>query len=101
MADFRNTTNEFKQTWEREVNFDEEAKALKDLTNLDADTEPRVSPSHESSVAALPEVKEIDASTFNDRDDAQAAELPQPAQLDDATARAELPESANDKKNWL
>jgi Tat protein translocase TatB subunit len=29
MADFRNTTNEFKSTWEREVNFQEEADALR------------------------------------------------------------------------
>ena len=28
MADFRNTTSEFKSTWEREVNFEEEARAL-------------------------------------------------------------------------
>lgn len=29
MADFRNTTNEFKSTWEREVNFEDEARALR------------------------------------------------------------------------
>ena len=29
MADFRNTTNEFKSTWQREVDFDEEARALR------------------------------------------------------------------------
>ena len=32
MADFRSTTNEFKETWEREVNFDEEAKAFGSTT---------------------------------------------------------------------
>ena len=30
MNDFRSTTNEFKATWEREVNFDEETKAFRD-----------------------------------------------------------------------
>ena len=34
MAEFRGTANEFKQTWEKEVNFEEEAKALS-LGNLD------------------------------------------------------------------
>ena len=29
MADFRNTTNDFKSTWEKEVNFEEEEKLLK------------------------------------------------------------------------
>src|SRR5215213_4314244 len=29
MADFRSTTNEFKSTWEREVNFEEETQALR------------------------------------------------------------------------
>ena len=36
MAEFRVTTNEFKETWQREVNFEEEAKAL-DLNNLEAE----------------------------------------------------------------
>jgi sec-independent protein translocase protein TatB len=29
LADLRNTTNEFKATWEREVDFEEEARALR------------------------------------------------------------------------
>jgi sec-independent protein translocase protein TatA len=29
MSDFRNTTNEFKETWQREVNFEEEYKAFR------------------------------------------------------------------------
>ncbi len=40
MADFRTTTNEFKSTWEREVNFEEEAQALRtgDLPSADPTT---------------------------------------------------------------
>ena len=37
MAEFRGTANEFKETWQREVNFDEEAKAF-DLNSLEAET---------------------------------------------------------------
>jgi Tat protein translocase TatB subunit len=36
MADFRHTTNEFKSTWEREVNFQEEADALRSGDLADA-----------------------------------------------------------------
>lgn len=36
MNDFRATTNEFKETWEREVNFEDESRALS-LDNIDED----------------------------------------------------------------
>ena len=29
MAEFRSTTSEFKETWQREVNFEEEVKAFR------------------------------------------------------------------------
>ena len=36
MAEFRGTANEFKETWQREVSFEEEAKAF-DLNTLEAE----------------------------------------------------------------
>jgi len=93
MSEFRNTTNEFKQTWEREVNFDEEAKALK----LDFDEPEPIA--RENSILngekpaelEAPAIREVDPSVFE-----QASV--QPEAVPAAEAEADDP---NDKKNWL
>lgn len=84
MNEFRSTTNDFKETWQREVNFEEEAKAFS-LDELDTPTVPR------SVEPAAPAIRSIDPASFNT--DAAAAETgPEP----------EVPEfDENDKKNWL
>ena len=43
MAEFRSHDHEFKETWQREVNFEEEAKSL-DLNALEAETVSRAKP---------------------------------------------------------
>ena len=69
MAEFRTTTQEFKSTWEREVNFEEEAKAFNiDLSEEEqADQQERELgariPELENSIGA-PAVKEIDRESF-------------------------------------
>ena len=109
MADFRNTTNEFKSTWEREVNFEEEAKAIKELGNLDAEvsdnskgTTPRIeTPAVPALGISAPEVKEVDASAFSQEPaPAESSEKPEDKQVVSAKV-AEGSESMSDKKNWL
>jgi sec-independent protein translocase protein TatB len=69
MAEFRTTTQEFKSTWEREVNFEEEAKVFNiDLSEEEqADQQERELgariPELENSIGA-PAVKEIDRESF-------------------------------------
>ncbi len=100
MADFRNTTNEFKETWEREVNFEEETRALRtgdlDETPVPRETRP-AAPQTEN--IATPEVKEIDARSFNKA----AAESESTAK--DEPVSDDTGDSANtslsDKKSWL
>ena len=69
MAEFRTTTNEFKSTWEREVNFEDEARAL----DIDSIEEERADPQAGESMAepmegenriGAPQVKEIDRESF-------------------------------------
>lgn len=68
MAEFRSTTHEFKSTWEREVNFEEEAKAF-DVDQLEdehASERERELEEHvvtENSIGA-PAIKEIDRENF-------------------------------------
>jgi Tat protein translocase TatB subunit len=91
MAEFRGTANEFKETWQREVNFEDEAKAI-DLNTIEAETVGRVSDTSETSTAALaePQIRAIDPAQFE-----HLKNVEQPAALP-ATAN-----EANDKKNWL
>jgi sec-independent protein translocase protein TatB len=90
MAEFRGTANEFKETWQREVNFEEEAKAF-DIKNLDADPIARAdstSAAESADAPVAPEIKAIDPASF---------EHLQPAETAVETESAE----ASDKKNWL
>lgn len=63
--EFRSTTNEFKSTWEREVNFDEEARALRtgdlDPVSLNENT---IRDSGRQPLAA-PSIKSIDREAFD------------------------------------
>ncbi len=95
MADFRNTTNEFKSTWEREVNFQQEADALRsgDL----ADTAPSISRASIDKGAAttelaIPEIKPAPTDAFETA----------PA-IEDEKVQVNPPpvEDTSDKKSWL
>ena len=102
MAEFRGTANEFKETWEREVNFEEEAKSL-DLNSLEAEAEaetvPRamtINPSGGSETPTAPAIKEIDASAF---DQANLESKKEEKTKVEDTAEDAAP--VHDKVNWL
>ena len=92
MADFRATTSEFKSTWEREVNFEEEAKAL-DISALEAETVSRTN-SNAPKSPIEPSVREIDADSF------QHLVPGTLTPVESANEEPDPPET-NDKKNWL
>ena len=95
MAEFRGTANEFKQTWQREVNFEEEAKML-DLSAIETEPVPReAKPTEDGEHPAAPVVP-----TIKEVDPAQFAELEKAAK----NAETAMPPPAadpNDKQNWL
>ena len=93
MAEFRVTTNEFKETWQREVNFEEEAKAL-DLNTLESEPIARevTAAGQAQNELAAPAIREVDASAFDNL----------PAKTDDGGNSEALPApDPNDKANWL
>lgn len=98
MADFRSTTSEFKETWQREINFEEEAKAFR----IDDDEPPTQAPA--GSIIAIPqveaisapEVKEIDAAAFKQDRGSDEQEKEQPTPGNSTTIF-----DPNDKRNWL
>ncbi|MGQ0540764.1 MAG: Sec-independent protein translocase protein TatB [Blastocatellia bacterium] len=98
MADFRNTTNEFKSTWEREVDFEEETKALR-LEEIEKEAElpaaienSILGPDKENEIA-VPEIKSISPAEF----EKVQIETSEPV----AEPEEDLPNQASDKRTWL
>lgn len=104
MTEFRSTTSEFRQTWEREINFEEEANALKaGFLDDDEDAEPaKTLPREKKEISAgennLPEVREIDASEFEAlrKQADEKTEEQEPEIADTTEVTDEL-----DKRTWL
>lgn len=92
MADFRKTTNEFKQTWEREANFEQFEHELKGTDTLPEKPVARVtSINGVAEEMPVPEIKEIDKASFeNFVSSTEPAASSQPAADD-----------LSDKRNWL
>lgn len=99
MTEFRATTNEFKATWEREVNFEEEARALREsLEEEDAPDEPETIPNRKA--IAAPAIKEID----KDRFEMMKGEPVSNDESADEPAEAEpetQSEPESEKRSWL
>lgn len=104
MADFRNTTNEFKQTWEREVNFEEEARTIKEFGNVDDGSAKEDAQSIQSPGVTAPEIKEIDASVFSPTVDAgrtQPSDVTADEHGSEQVSVLGSDNSLTDKKDWL
>ncbi len=103
MAEFRGATQEFKNTWEREVNFDEEAKALR-IDEIETKPVARTNSNSETiRKAETPTVKAIDKEKFDELRDQQAADTENAETDDNASAFIESKNSEvdSDKRNWL
>jgi sec-independent protein translocase protein TatB len=101
MAEFRSTTNEFKSTWEREVNFEAEAKAL-DINLIEEELADRqtaelgTSSTPEENSIGTPSVKEIDRESFEkivaQKNNEESITETEPAEEADVLS---------DKRTWL
>jgi sec-independent protein translocase protein TatB len=105
MSDFKNTTSEFKSTWEREVNFEQETKALRDTFEEASSitTEPVarensiLAPATEAVIAA-PEIRPVEPGLFDHLENAQAEpQTPSEPKPVAEVAAADM----NAKENWL
>lgn len=106
MADFRSTTNEFKSTWEREVNFEEEAEALRsgDLPTARPAPVPRENTiDNPSEALAMPEIKPAQPSMFEELQSAHAKPISEETEGDhDQHGDAKSVDAdVSDKRNWL
>ncbi|HLA96780.1 MAG TPA: Sec-independent protein translocase protein TatB [Pyrinomonadaceae bacterium] len=107
MAEFRGTANEFKSTWEREVDFEEESKALR-LDLLEDEAEKPVARENsilngEPAEVETPSIKKIDKESFDAAaTSVTAPELPEPVDnLNNKEEPSEEVDLLSDKRNWL
>lgn len=102
MSEFRGTANEFKQTWQQEVDFEEEKKAL-DLNTIEAEAQPVVrtgNPNQETiaELSAAPAVVEVDAETIKER---MGIDRPIFDEKSIESSAEQTTPDVNDKRNWL
>lgn len=107
MADLRGTANEFKNTWEREVDFEEETKALRldvieeEVADPVARENSILSEFEDSSAIDVPAIKAIDKERF----DALTAESGLPENAENGGRHGNTPaeesDLLSDKRNWL
>ena len=107
MAEFRSTASDFKQTWEREVDFEEEQKALRlDLLEEEATTKPEPVASENSILPQAkpvdaPAIKELDKERFEALRNAAAESQNGTAATAEDSEPVEEPDLLSDKRNWL
>jgi sec-independent protein translocase protein TatB len=92
MAEFRSTAGEFRETWSREVNFEEEAKLLQ-LNRLE---EEAASVATEMPKSAQPRVKEMDPEEFR-----KLQETASGNSAEISTDGASIAPAENERANWL
>jgi Tat protein translocase TatB subunit len=105
MSDFKNTTSEFKATWEREVNFEEESKALRtafedpdDITSKPIARENSILAPKPEAVIAAPEIKPAEPGLFDHLENVSAET--ESSTSSQPVAQAPTPDP-NAKENWL
>ena len=94
MNEFRGTANEFKETWQREVDLTEEAKLL-DLRGLEEAPVARTKPNDKE-----PSATPVDSPVIREADPEMLERLRSQAAAAPAEPRSNTFDP-NDKKNWL
>ena len=102
MTEFRNATNEFKTTWEREVNFHENnlEEGSNSIIDNPVTAEETVAKSssetHTETKLPVPEIKELSAEDF-EKNFTEKKALVEESQA----SRIEAEKATTDKRDWL
>jgi Tat protein translocase TatB subunit len=100
MADFRRTTNDFKSTWEKEVNFEEEKSLLKDDLLLEDPKPVGRNSNLENNSIATPEIREINQSDFNKTLTKEAIEV-KSEKIETIKEKTKPEKEETSKRDWL
>jgi len=103
MSDFKNTTSEFKSTWEREVDFEKDAKDLRSVFDDQESAKPvarenSILPAKTNAEIVIPEVKQVDPGLFDQLQNLAETKTLAERQPIAPSAQAADP---NAKENWL
>ena len=108
MAEFRSTANDFKNTWEKEVDFEEETKALRLDNILDDDEDdvdkpvPRENSIRSESPVEVPAIKAMNKEEFEAMtavsDEATSEQTNGHHEAEDSQ---DEPDLLSDKRTWL
>ena len=103
MAEFRSTTQEFRSTWEREVNLDEETKAfdidvLEEEAVEETEKVKKLKAESAENIISAPEIKPVDKESF-DRMMAEAGT--NTLESDEREETIEEADVLSDKRTWL
>jgi Tat protein translocase TatB subunit len=112
MADLRSTANDFKSTWEKEVDLEEETKALRIENILDDEPEDKPVPREnsilrdslaETSTIDVPAIKAMNKEEFEAMTAVREDESVQSNGHHDRPEETETeePDLLSDKRNWL
>ena len=107
MAEFRTTTNEFKATWQREVDFAEEEEAIRTgkLPGSTSETVSRAAENAQDNDAKQilpPEIRAADRSEFDQElVPAETGSENDPADVEEDKYPAEPVDELSDKRSWL
>ncbi|MEJ7849128.1 MAG: Sec-independent protein translocase protein TatB [Pyrinomonadaceae bacterium] len=96
LADLRSTTNDFKSTWEREVNFEAEEKALKtgEIDEKPVAQFPSIMDKPVKDIPA-PAIKSIDKESFD------ATQPPIRSEANEVIESPKEESELSDKRNWF
>jgi sec-independent protein translocase protein TatB len=105
MADFRSTTQEFRNTWEKEVNFDEEVNAIRSGEVIDVEPVARIKDDQQTiGKVETPAIKPIDKAKFDELREQNAAkngEAEAAVNVENNEESHGAHDAASDKRNWL
>lgn len=100
MADFRKTTNDFKSTWEKEVNFDEPEVQSKNFTNdlkpVENSIQGETKQIAEANQMIQPEIKEISSSEME-----KLMAMKEKSVEETHVDKSQIEPKVNDKRSWL
>ena len=100
MAEFRGTAEEFKTTWEREIDFEEETKALS-LNSLESEDLGTNEPVSREKFSKDETVSIIEPPTIRPIDDERLKDLQVEATACSEDNQDTTADEAIDKQNWL
>ncbi len=100
MADFRKTTNEFKSTWEKEVDFEQEKALLNEELTLDKPKTIARNINSDQAIVETPQIREIDESEFNKTFGMEAQEI-KAEKIEPVKEYIQTEKEESSKKDWL